>query len=123
MKIAVSGLGRMGSQIARKLAENDHEVIANNRSPEPIDEAVKHGALGAYSKDDVVKAFAGQQAVVWIMLPAEIIDAQIDEWLGLLPRGSILVDGGNSDFRLTKQRAERVKERGSVLMDVGTSGG
>lgn len=123
MKIAVSGLGRMGSQIAHKLSENNHEVIANNRSPEPIDQAVKQGAKGAYSKDDVVKAFAGQQAIVWIMLPSSIMDAQLDEWLDLLPQGSILVDGGNSDFRQTKQRAEKVRTKGSLLIDVGTSGG
>ncbi|HVS78906.1 MAG TPA: decarboxylating 6-phosphogluconate dehydrogenase [Candidatus Saccharimonadales bacterium] len=123
MKIAISGLGRMGGQIAHKLAENGHQVVANNRSPEPIDEAVKHGAQAAYKKEDVVKAFSGEQAIVWIMLPAEIMDAQVDEWLGLLPAGSILIDGGNSDFRLTKQRAEKVKAEGSVLLDIGTSGG
>jgi 6-phosphogluconate dehydrogenase len=123
MKIAISGLGRMGAQIARKLAENGHEVLANNRSPEPIEEAVKHGAKGAYSKDDVVKAFAGQQAVVWIMLPAAIVDSQVDEWLSLLPKDSILVDGGNSDFRLTKKLAAKIQSAGSTLVDVGTSGG
>ncbi|MBX4191139.1 NAD(P)-binding domain-containing protein, partial [Candidatus Saccharibacteria bacterium] len=47
MKIIVSGLGRMGMQIARKLAENGHEVIANNRSPAPIDEVAKYGAKTA----------------------------------------------------------------------------
>lgn len=123
MKIAISGLGRMGAQIARKLAENGHEVIANNRSHEPIEEAVKHGASAAYQKEDVVAAFEGQQLVVWIMLPADIIDAQLDEWLALVPQGSILIDGGNSDFRLTQKRAERVTAQGSILLDVGTSGG
>jgi 6-phosphogluconate dehydrogenase len=51
MKIAISGLGRMGSQIAQKLAEGGHEVIANNRSREPIDAAVTHGAKAAYEKE------------------------------------------------------------------------
>lgn len=123
MKIAISGLGRMGAQIARKLAENGHEVIANNRSHEPIEEAVKHGASAAYQKQDVVRVFEDQQLVVWIMLPADIIDAQLDEWLAIVPKNSILVDGGNSDFRLTQKRAEKVKQAGSVLLDVGTSGG
>jgi 6-phosphogluconate dehydrogenase len=123
MKIAISGLGRMGGQIARKLSEGGHEVVAHNRSHEPIDEAVSHGAKAAYEKQDVINAFAGERLLVWIMLPAEIIDAQIDEWLSLVPRGSILVDGGNSDFRLTQKRAERVSAGGSVLLDVGTSGG
>jgi 6-phosphogluconate dehydrogenase len=113
----------MGGQIAQKLAEGGHEVIAHNRSPEPIDEAVKHGAKAAYKKEDVVAAFAGQPVALWIMLPADIIDAQIDEWLKILPKGSLIVDGGNSDFRHDQARAERVKAAGSSFMDVGTSGG
>ena len=123
MRIAISGLGRMGSQIAHKLAEGGHQVLANNRSPAPIAEAVKHGAVAAAAKEDVVKAFTGSQAVVWIMLPAAIMDAQIDEWLGVLPAGSLIVDGGNSDFRLTQKRAAVVKAKGCTLLDVGTSGG
>lgn len=123
MKIAISGLGRMGAQIAQKLAEDGHEVIANNRSPEPIDEAAKHGAIAAYKKEDVVARFTGEQAIVWIMLPDKIVDAELGKWLDLLPKGSILIDGGNSDFRQTKKHAELVSSKGSVLLDVGTSGG
>jgi len=123
MKIAISGLGRMGGQIAQKLAEGGHEIIAHNRSPEPIAEAVKHGAHAAYKKEDVVTAFAGQPVVLWIMLPAEIIDAQLDEWLKLVPKGSLIIDGGNSDFRHDQARADKVKSAGSSFMDIGTSGG
>jgi 6-phosphogluconate dehydrogenase len=123
MKIAISGLGRMGAQIARKLSEDGHEVIAHNRSHEPIEEAVSHGAKAAYQKQDVIKMFAGEQLVLWIMLPAEIIDAQLDEWLKLIPQGSIIIDGGNSNFSLTKKRSEKVAAAGSQLLDAGTSGG
>lgn len=123
MKIAVAGLGRMGMQISRKLSENGYEVIAHNRSKEPIDEAVTYGAVAAYEKLDVVKAFEGEQLVLWIMIPANVIDEQLDEWLSLIPRGSIIIDGGNSDYRLTAQRAVKVAAAGSQLLDSGTSGG
>ena len=123
MKIAISGLGRMGGQIAQKLVEGGHEVVAHNRSPEPIEEAVSHDAKAAYKKEDVVTAFAGQPVVLWIMLPAEIIDAQLDEWLKLVPKGSLIIDGGNSDFRHDQARADKVKSAGSSFMDIGTSGG
>jgi 6-phosphogluconate dehydrogenase len=109
MKIAIQGLGRMGMQIARKLAESgEHTVIAHNRSHEPIDEVAAFGAIKAYEKADVIREFGGDQVVIWIMLPDNIVDAQIDEWLTLIPKGSILIDGGNSDFRVTKQQNERV---------------
>jgi 6-phosphogluconate dehydrogenase len=123
MKIAVAGLGRMGMQVARKLSENGHEVIAHNRSKQPIEEAVGYGAQAANEKADVIKAFEGQQLVLWIMIPADVIDAQLDEWLGLVPKGSIIIDGGNSDYRLTAKRAEKVVAAGSTLLDSGTSGG
>lgn len=123
MKIAISGLGRMGGQIAQKLAEDGHEVIAHNRSREPIDEAVSHGAIAAYKKADVVSAFNSEPVVLWIMIPASVIEAELDDWLTLLPAGSIIIDGGNSDYRGDAARAAKVHATGSVLLDIGTSGG
>jgi 6-phosphogluconate dehydrogenase len=123
MKIAISGLGRMGGQIAQKLVENGHEVLANNRSPEPIAEAVSHGAAAAPTKDDVIKMFNGSPVIVWIMLPSDIVEAELAKWLEIVPAGSILIDGGNSDFRNTQKHAKMVSDKGSSLIDVGTSGG
>lgn len=123
MKIAVQGLGRMGMQIVQKLAESEHTVIAHNRSQDKIATAVSYGALAAPEKQNVLQAFGDEQVVLWIMLPAEIVDAQVDEWLTLLPQGSILIDGGNSDYRLTKALAIKVQAAGMQLLDAGTSGG
>jgi 6-phosphogluconate dehydrogenase len=123
MKIAIQGLGRMGIQIAHKLADEGHEVIAHNRSHEPIEEAVSYGAKAAYTKEEVLTAFGEDQVVIWIMLPAEIVDAEADEWLRMIPKGSIIIDGGNSNFNLTKKLNDTVKAAGSILVDVGTSGG
>lgn len=124
MKIAIQGLGRMGMQIARKLAESkQHDVIVLNRSPEPTKEAESYGAIAAYSKEEVLKSFAGDKAIIWLMLPADITDSQVDEWLAIVPKGSILINGGNSDYRLTKVLAEKVRAAGSELLDIGTSGG
>jgi len=124
MKIAIQGLGRMGMQIARKLAESgDHEVIAHNRSHEPIEEAAGYGAKPAYTKQEVLQAFGNDRVIIWIMLPADIVDSEADEWLKLAPKGSIIIDGGNSNFNLTKKLNETVKSAGSTLVDVGTSGG
>ena len=123
MKIAVAGLGRMGSQIAQKLHEGGHDVIAFNRSCGLIDEMVKLGMKGAYSKEEVVSMFDKDQVIIWLMIPSDVVDSELEVWLKLIPKGSILIDGGNSKFVDTKRRAEMVKEHGSVLLDVGTSGG
>ncbi|MEO6513355.1 MAG: NADP-dependent phosphogluconate dehydrogenase [Candidatus Saccharimonadales bacterium] len=123
MKIAIHGLGRMGMQIAERLTLEGHHVIAHNRSPEPMQTAASFGAIAATTKHDVVAAFAGEQPVVWIMLPADIVEGQLREWLEILPHGSVIVDGGNSDFRNTAKHAEIVATSHSEFVDVGTSGG
>lgn len=123
MKLAISGLGRMGDQIAKKLVEGGHEVVAHNRSREPIDIAAGYGAIPAYQKADVVSSFNNEPAVLWIMIPANVIDSELDDWLTILPTGSIIIDGGNSDYRGDAARAERVAAKGCVLLDIGTSGG
>ncbi|MFI5212424.1 MAG: NADP-dependent phosphogluconate dehydrogenase [Candidatus Saccharimonadales bacterium] len=123
MKIAISGLGRMGGQIAQKLVEGGHEVIAHNRSREPVDAAAQLGAVAAYDKPAVVAAFDGQPVVLWIMIPASVIESELASWLSIIPAGSIIIDGGNSDYRGDKARAAMVAAAGSQLLDIGTSGG
>ena len=124
MKIAIHGLGRMGMQIARKLAESgDHQVIAHNRSQEPIDEAVSYGAQGATSKQDVVAAFGDERVVIWVMLPTGVAEEEITAWLPLVPEGSIMISGGNSDYRITRELNLKVKQAGKHLIDIGVSGG
>lgn len=123
MKIIISGLGRMGMQIADKLLADGHEVVAHNRSHEPIELAAKNGAIAAYSIQEAIDAFDGEPAQVWLMVPANVIDGVIDDWLKLLPEGSNIIDGGNSDYRGDQARAERVRAKKCNLLDIGTSGG
>lgn len=123
MKIAISGLGRMGSQIAKKLVESGHEVVAHNISSEPVEESIKYGAIPAFTQQSVIDAFNGQPVVLWIMIPAAVINEAIDDWLKILPAGSIIIDGGNSDYREDKTRYDKVAAHGSSLLDIGTSGG
>jgi len=123
MNIAISGLGRMGGQIARKLHEDGHHVIAHNRSAGPVDEAAAYGATPAYEKQAVVELFNGEPVVLWIMVPANVIEGELKSWLPVLPEGSVIVDGGNSDYRGDTARAELVAAAGSTLVDIGTSGG
>lgn len=123
MKIAIQGLGRMGMQIAERLVREGHTVIAHNRSAEPLETAAGFGAQTAATKQEMVDAFGDDKVVVWVMLPAEIVEDHLREWLEIVPKDSLLIDGGNSDFRLTKKHAAIVEAAGSEFVDVGTSGG
>ncbi len=123
MKISITGLGRMGSQIARKLHEGGHIVVASNRSSGLVDDMKKLGMIGAYTKEEVVSSFGDDQVIIWIMVPSDVVDSELDLWLSLVPKGSILIDGGNSKWSDTKRRGEKVRESGSTYLDIGTSGG
>ncbi len=123
MKIAIHGLGKMGAQITRKLAEDGHQVIAHNRSPEPIAEAASYGATPAHTKDEVLMAFGEDQVIIWLMLPADVTESEIVAWLEIIPQCSLLIDGGNSDFRNTQKHAAVIAAKNVRFLDVGTSGG
>lgn len=124
MKLIVHGLGRMGMQIARKLAEGGHEVIALNRSPEPVDTAAGFGCKPAHSNSEALNFFTdGEQIIVWLMLPDDVTDEILDSWIATLAPGSIIVNGANNDYRITKQQNERAKAAGITLVDIGVSGG
>lgn len=123
MKIIVSGLGRMGMQIVQKLVEGGQEVVAHNRSAGKVEEAASIGATPAFTIQEAVDVCGGEPAIIWLMVPSDVIDNVIDQWLEVAPKGSILIDGGNSDFRGDEARAKRVMAAGLTPLDIGTSGG
>lgn len=124
MKIGFLGLGRMGFNMVQRLVEHGHEIVAWNRSKDKVDEAVKIGAQGAYDLEELVKALPQERRVLWLMLPAGLVtDGMIEHLKPLLKPGDILIDGGNSNWKDTQLRAQRLKDSGVEYVDCGTSGG
>jgi len=125
MELAMVGLGRMGANMARRLARGGHQVVAYNRTPakalalaeeEPNVEAV-------VSLDEIAVRLEVPRAV-WVMVPAgDPTDDMIDALLTILASGDVIIDGANSNYRDTLRRAEKVTEAGLHLVDAGTSGG
>lgn len=123
MKIGYVGLGRMGKNMVLHLVEQGVEVVAWNRSPEPLAEVVAAGATGASDLEDLVSKLETPR-IIWLMLPAgDVTDEFIDKILPLLSPGDLLIDGGNSFYKDTLRRAEKIKPTGIHFMDIGTSGG
>lgn len=124
MKLIIHGLGRMGMQIARKLAESgEHEVIVHNRSRDKVVMAVGYGGIATETKQEAIDLFSNQPPVVWVMLPADVADEQMLEWAKAMPNGGVIISGGNSDWRKTKELNVVVKELKARLVDIGVSGG
>jgi 6-phosphogluconate dehydrogenase len=122
MQIGMFGLGRMGSNMARRLINGGHECVVFNRSPEKVKTLVEEKAVGASSLADLVKKLEKPRAV-WLMVPAAVVDASIADLLPLLEAGDILIDGGNSCYVDDIRRAKELVSKGIHYVDVGTSGG
>lgn len=121
MKIGFIGLGKMGGNMTIRLVADGHQVVAYDPNPLAVQEAEANGAVAASSREDLVGKL--KKTIIWLMIPAQYVDSEVDALLDIIDAGSIIVDGGNSDFRLSKQRYERCQARGVSFIDVGTSGG
>jgi len=123
MELAIAGLGRMGANMARRLHNAGHRVIAFNRSPDKTREIIGEGLDGGFTPEEVVGMLAAPR-IVWLMVPAgDATEATMEEFAALLSPGDTIVDGGNSNFKDSKRRHALLKERGLNFVDAGISGG
>ena len=123
MDLAIVGLGRMGGNMARRLHNAGHRVIAFNRSPDKTREIMGEGLEGGFTPQDVVGMLKAPR-IVWLMVPAgDATEQTMDEFAALLQAGDTIVDGGNSNFKDSKRRHELMKAKGINFVDAGISGG
>lgn len=124
MQLGMVGLGRMGANMTTRLLQGGHDVVVWDRTPSSVATAVSSGAVGSTTVSELVSKLEGKPKVVWIMVPAgKVTDDIIDELLGVLGKGDIIVDGGNTNWKEGLQAYERCKAKGVSLVDAGTSGG
>ena len=125
MKIAMIGLGKMGANMVRRLVGDGHEIIAYSKSP---DTAIKlaqedNNITPVANLDDLIKSLSPPR-LIWLMVPHQVVDQSIEELIHAgMEKDDLLVDGGNSNFNLSKKRAKDLAELGIHFVDCGTSGG
>ena len=123
MQLGMVGLGKMGASMTLRLLRGGHEVVVYDVSTEAVRATAKEGAVAASSLDDMVSKLVAPRAV-WVMVPAGDITAETIAALGAsLKAGDTIIDGGNSRYIDSIERAGSLKEKGIHFADVGTSGG
>lgn len=123
MRLSMIGLGRMGMNMARRLLQDDHEVVAFNRTPNKTKQIISEGAEGAFSLEELISKLTPPR-IVWIMLPAgKIVDEHIDKLSELLEPGDIIIEGGNSRYKDDIRREEELRKKNIHYLDAGVSGG
>ena len=123
-EIGFVGLGRMGGNMALRLVKRGHRVVGFDLSPATVETLAGQGTVGARSWEDFVKNFESRPRVMWIMVPAGDPTTQaIDKLIELGEPGDIIVDGGNTNWKIALQDCARVNAKGMHYVDAGTSGG
>src|SRR5258705_10397580 len=117
------GLGRMGANMAQRLLQAGHKVVAYDVDPRRAAELAAVGAAPATTLDEVIAALRPPR-VCWTMVPSgRNAEELITSLAARMQRGDVVVDGGNSNFKDSQRRAKELAERGIHFCDAGTSGG
>jgi 6-phosphogluconate dehydrogenase len=122
MQLGMVGLGRMGSNLTRRLIRNGHDVVAYDVNADTVKQLESEGAIGTGSLEDFVNELTKPRAA-WVMVPAALAVQTTDRLAELMESGDIVIDGGNSYYRDDMERAERYGAKSVHFVDVGTSGG
>ncbi|HEX9483331.1 MAG TPA: decarboxylating 6-phosphogluconate dehydrogenase [Gemmatimonadaceae bacterium] len=123
MQLAMIGLGKMGGNMSERLLRDGHKVVVYDRDVSTVARYQAAGAAAAKDLADVVRQLSAPR-VVWIMVPAGApTDETIEALASAMSAGDVIIDGGNSNFKETVARGERLAQQGLALIDCGTSGG
>jgi len=118
------GLGRMGGNMALRLIKRGHRVVAFDLSQAAVQAHAAQGAVGAGSWKDFVAQLQDRPRVMWIMVPAGDPTTQaINQLIELGDPGDIIIDGGNTNWKVALDDCARIKSKGMHYMDAGVSGG
>jgi 6-phosphogluconate dehydrogenase len=122
MQLGMIGLGRMGSNMVRRLLRAGQECVVYDVHADAATPLVKEGAKSAASLSELAGQLKPPRAV-WLMVPAGVVDKSIEQLVAVLTPGDIIIDGGNSYYHDDLRRAQELKAKKIHYVDVGTSGG
>ena len=122
MQMGMIGLGRMGSNMVQRLLLRGADCVVYDTHPDAAHELAKKGAVAATSLDELARQLVTPR-VVWLMVPASVVDRVLATLVPLLEPGDIVIDGGNSMYQDDIRRAAELGKKKIHYLDVGTSGG
>jgi 6-phosphogluconate dehydrogenase len=122
MQVGMIGLGRMGANMVRRLMRGGHTCVVHDVSADATRALAKEGPSPVLTLDELCAKLPAPR-VIWMMVPAGVVDATLAELVPRLAPGDTVVDGGNSFYRDDVDRAKRLASSGLHYVDCGTSGG
>ena len=117
MRVGLIGLGRMGEGMSRRMMKAGIEVWGYRRNYEKASEAYEKGYVNGVATTienlvKIVKKDGQQPGIFQMVVPAETVEETINELLRYCGEGDIIIDHGNSNFKDSRKRAERLAKLG-----------
>ena len=110
MQLGMIGLGKMGSNMARRLMAGGHACVGYDVNPASVESLKNEGAQGAFSLAELVRMLQPPR-VIWCMVPAgDLTEKTVMDLSGLLQENDIIIDGGNSYFKDAVRRAKTLAD-------------
>lgn len=122
MQIGMIGLGRMGSNMVRRLTQGSHKCVVYDVNTDAVQKLALPDVIGTTSLEDMVGQLAKPRKI-WMMIPAVLVDRVLAQLVPLLEEDDVVIDGGNSHYHDDIRRSNELKNQGIHYLDVGTSGG
>jgi 6-phosphogluconate dehydrogenase len=122
MQLGMVGLGRMGANLVHRVVRDGHSCVVYDVNADTVKGLTSNRVAGASSLEDLVGKLESPR-VIWLMLPAAIVQQSLDELIGYLSADDVVIDGGNSYYQDDLVRARQLKVKGVHYVDCGTSGG
>jgi len=123
MQVGFIGLGRMGLAMVERLRQGNHNVVVYDPAQEQVTAAQQKGAQPAISPAHLVEQLDAPRTL-WIMVPAgDPVSDVLKQVTHHLQKGDVILDGGNSNYKDSIERAEKFRQIGVEFLDAGTSGG
>jgi 6-phosphogluconate dehydrogenase len=122
MELGMIGLGRMGTNMVRRLRQAGHQCVVYDLDPKAVDALAKEEAVGSKSIEELAQKLKRPRAI-WMMVPAAAVDHTLAGLVPFLESDDVVIDGGNSYYRDDLRRAAELRPKGIRYVDVGTSGG
>ena len=103
MELGMIGLGRMGTNMVRRLMRAGHHCVVYDVQADAVETLTKEGAIGTTSLEDFAKKLKSPRAV-WMMVPAAVVDPTLKALVPLIKSDDVVIDGGNSIHNLISNR-------------------
>lgn len=122
VELGMIGLGKMGSNMVRRLLKDGYKVVVWNRTREKTDEMEKEGATGAAALSNLINKLTSPR-ILWLMIPAKAVEEILTQLLSMLNQGDIVIDGANSNYHDSVRRGKEFSAKKIYFLDAGVSGG